>query len=226
MKKLKIDYITFLNIILLTACAITLIIVGSVDTSIPNAKEIYVDEPTTELVIEHKFAEVEITSVDICGMVDYSVDTASLYDAEASDISKEPLECFAPDETYEYVPAADPSNISTEPVPVNTVSSAPGSRSLGYFTITAYCACSQCCGAYAENRGDVVTGALGVPLIPNYSIAVDPNVIGFYDVVYINGQAYEAHDTGGAIKGNRIDIYMDDHQAALNWGAQYVEVFY
>lgn len=118
--------------------------------------------------------------------------------------------------------------ITTE-VPVVTEVAEPvaeGQRSLGVFTITAYCGCEKCCGVYAENRGDVVTGALGVPLTANYSIAVDPNVISFYSTVYINGQPYVAHDTGGAIKGNRIDIYMDNHQDALNWGVRTVEVFY
>jgi 3D (Asp-Asp-Asp) domain-containing protein len=32
-------------------------------------------------------------------------------------------------------------------------------------------------------------------------------------------------DTGGAIQGNRIDIFMNDHQAALDWGRQTIEVF-
>lgn len=98
-------------------------------------------------------------------------------------------------------------------------------HSLGTFTITAYCGCANCCGAYAENRGEVVTGAIGEPLTANYSIAVDPNVIPFNEVVLINGKEYEAQDTGGAIKGNRIDIYFDNHEDAVNYGVQYIEVF-
>ena len=98
-------------------------------------------------------------------------------------------------------------------------------QSMGTFTITAYCGCSECCGAYAEGRGDVVYGAIGEPLTANYSIAVDPNVIGFGETVMINGQQYKAQDTGGLIKGNRIDIYMDDHEEAIKWGVQYIEVY-
>lgn len=96
---------------------------------------------------------------------------------------------------------------------------------MGEFTLTAYCGCSQCCGAYAEGRGDVVTGAIGVPLIANYSIAVDPNVIAFNEVVIINGQEYIAHDTGSAIKGNRIDVYFDKHEDAIQFGVQYANVY-
>lgn len=154
-------------------------------------------------------------TIEVTGMITlYEVETTEAVVEENTYVEPIVYEEVAAETTEAVVITEDTSNL-----PV-------GQRSLGYFTITAYCACSQCCGAYAENRGDVVTGALGVELIPNYSIAVDPSVIGFYDVVYINGQPYEAHDTGGAIKGNRIDIYMGDHQAAINWGVRTIEVFY
>lgn len=96
---------------------------------------------------------------------------------------------------------------------------------VGTFTVTAYCGCSQCCGAYAEGRGDVVTGAIGEPLTSNYSIAVDPNVIALGSTVTINGQEYKAQDTGGLIKGNRIDMYFDNHAEAVEFGVQYMEVY-
>jgi 3D (Asp-Asp-Asp) domain-containing protein len=96
---------------------------------------------------------------------------------------------------------------------------------VGTFTVTAYCGCSECCGAYAEGRGDVVTGAIGEPLSANYSIAVDPNVIALGSTVTINGQEYKAQDTGGAIQGNRIDMYFDNHAEAVEFGVQYMEVY-
>ena len=40
-----------------------------------------------------------------------------------------------------------------------------------------------------------------------------------------NGHTYTAHDTGGNIKGNRIDVYFDDHDEAWDFGTQYAEVF-
>lgn len=30
---------------------------------------------------------------------------------------------------------------------------------------------------------------------------------------------------GGAIKGNRIDVYFDDHSEALDFGVQYKEIY-
>ncbi|MDY6084132.1 MAG: 3D domain-containing protein [Dialister sp.] len=58
------------------------------------------------------------------------------------------------------------------------------------------------------------------------TVAVDPNVIPLGSVVYIPqyGQAIAA-DTGGAIKGNRIDLCMESYSECYNFGRQDVEVF-
>ena len=42
--------------------------------------------------------------------------------------------------------------------------------------------------------------------------------------IIINGQEYVAEDIGGAIKQNRVDIFFDDHDTALQFGVQYAEV--
>lgn len=103
--------------------------------------------------------------------------------------------------------------------------------SLGNFKLTAYCSCSLCCGKWAYNRpvdengNEIVYGAIGERLREGYSIAVDPSVIPYQTEVVINGHTYKAQDCGSAIKGNRIDVYFEDHQAALNFGVQYAEVF-
>ena len=102
---------------------------------------------------------------------------------------------------------------------------------LGNFKLTSYCDCSLCCGKWANNRpvdenGDkIVYGAIGERLVEGYSIAVDPNVIPYGTEVIINGRTYKAQDCGGAIKGNRIDVYISDHDRALEFGVQYADVF-
>ena len=102
--------------------------------------------------------------------------------------------------------------------------------SLGKFKLTAYCSCSKCCGKWSLNRpkdkngNEIVYGSTGERLIAGTSIAVDPKVIPYGSKVVINGHIYIAHDTGGAIKGNRIDVYHDNHQEAKNFGVQYAEV--
>ncbi|MEI3400946.1 MAG: 3D domain-containing protein [Clostridia bacterium] len=40
----------------------------------------------------------------------------------------------------------------------------------------------------------------------------------------INGQEYTVEDRGGAIQGNRIDIYMNSHVDAVAWGVKYLPV--
>ena len=103
--------------------------------------------------------------------------------------------------------------------------------SLGIFKLTAYCSCVKCCGRWAlnrpidENGNEIVYGATGERLIAGVSIAVDPNVIPYNTEVIINGHVYKAQDCGGAINGNEIDIYFDNHQEALDFGVQYSEVF-
>lgn len=103
--------------------------------------------------------------------------------------------------------------------------------SLGEFKLTAYCGCFLCCSKWAnsrpvdENGNEIVYGAIGERLEEGYSIAVDPNVIPYRTEVIINRHIYKAQDCGGAIKGNRIDVYFEDHQAALEFGVQYAEVF-
>lgn len=92
--------------------------------------------------------------------------------------------------------------------------------SLGTFKLTAYCNCETCCGVWSG-------GATASGVMPRSSrtIAVDTDIIPFGTEVYINGNLYIAEDTGSAIIGNRIDIYMDSHSVAQEFGVQYAEVF-
>lgn len=108
-----------------------------------------------------------------------------------------------------------------EPVtPTPTPTPMPQPKSLGKFKLTAYCPCSICCGSYAD--GITSTGKIAVA---GRTIAVDPTTIPYGSKVTINGHTYIAEDCGGAIKGNKIDIYFDSHQEALQFGVQYAEVF-
>lgn len=92
--------------------------------------------------------------------------------------------------------------------------------SLGEFKITHYCPCPKCCGEWAD--GITYTGTQATE---GRTIAVDPSVIPLGSVVVIDGQEYIAEDIGGAIQGNRIDVYMDSHQAALEAGVKYSEIY-
>lgn len=86
-------------------------------------------------------------------------------------------------------------------------------------TATAYTAeCTGCSGITAtginlnEDRDKKV-------------IAVDPSIIPLGSRVYVEGYGEAiAGDTGGAIKGNRIDIHVPTKDIAFDWGVREVEV--
>ena len=90
---------------------------------------------------------------------------------------------------------------------------------LGNYKLTYYCSCELCC--------DVETGitATGTPVVEGQTIAVDPSVIPYGTQVIINGHVFTAEDCGGAIKGNRIDIYVNDHDRANVLGVNYADVY-
>ena len=72
--------------------------------------------------------------------------------------------------------------------------------------------------------------ASGTEATQGRTIATDPSVIPTGSVVYFEGidgltGGYIAEDTGAAIKGNKIDLFFDSHQDALEWGVQSREVF-
>lgn len=85
-------------------------------------------------------------------------------------------------------------------------------------TLTAYCACAECCG---KSDGITATGTIAQEGV---TIAVDPEVIPLGSWVEINGNMYHAEDIGGGVSGNHIDIYIADHNEAWDFGRQYADV--
>lgn len=83
------------------------------------------------------------------------------------------------------------------------------------FTVTAYCPCEKCCGAYAN--GYTATGAKATQGV---TIAADPDVLPMGTEIELDGHTYTVQDTGGAIAGNRLDLYFDSHDDALQWGVR------
>ena len=84
-------------------------------------------------------------------------------------------------------------------------------ESLGNFKLTAYCGCRKCNGRWTG-----YPTASGTDYVQGRTIAVDKRVIPLGTWVYINipnegWQKFRAEDTGGAIKKNRIDVYVDGH---------------
>jgi 3D (Asp-Asp-Asp) domain-containing protein len=90
---------------------------------------------------------------------------------------------------------------------------------LGNFRATAYCPCYECSEGWGNNTS---TGAVATQ---GRTIAVDSSVIPYGTKVVIDGHEYIAEDTGGAIKGKKVDIYFDNHEEATNFGVQYKDVY-
>ncbi len=57
-------------------------------------------------------------------------------------------------------------------------------------------------------------------------VAVDTSVISMGSRLYVEGYGYaRALDKGSAIKGNRIDVFMESKSQALSWGRRFVKVY-
>ncbi|TFD98373.1 DUF348 domain-containing protein [Jeotgalibacillus salarius] len=133
--------------------------------------------------------------------------------------TKKPVVASVPRETTKKAVAASSSSAqSSQPAQTAAASSAPSGREMT-MSSTAYTAsCAGCSGITAT----------GINLIANPGmkvIAVDPSVIPLGSRVYVEGYGYAiAGDTGGAIKGNKIDIFIPDRASALAWGNRTVKV--
>lgn len=84
--------------------------------------------------------------------------------------------------------------------------------------------------AYTPNETGGWTTASGSTARRNVNgvstIAVDPRVIPLGTKVYVEGYGYAvAEDTGGAIKGNIIDVFFSSNNDMSNWGARNVSVY-
>lgn len=89
-----------------------------------------------------------------------------------------------------------------------------------HLRVTAYCPCKKCCGDHADG----ITANGYVLQSGDKAIAAPPEYA-FGTVMYVPGYGVaRVLDRGGAIKGDRIDVFFSSHQAALNWGVQMLEV--
>ncbi|MFJ7860097.1 ubiquitin-like domain-containing protein [Peribacillus sp. NPDC097206] len=88
-----------------------------------------------------------------------------------------------------------------------------------YVSSTAYTASCHGCSGVTSTGVDLKSN-------PNAKIiAVDPSVIPMGSKVYVEGYGYAtAADKGGAIKGNRIDVFFSSKNDAYRWGVKKVKI--
>jgi 3D (Asp-Asp-Asp) domain-containing protein len=89
--------------------------------------------------------------------------------------------------------------------------------------VTAYCPCPKCCGKYSDGvtacGHEIQPGDTFVAADGRYPFGTEMLIPG-----YSNSQPVQVLDRGGAIKGNRLDVFFATHQEALEWGVKYLEV--
>ena len=122
------------------------------------------------------------------------------------------------------------SNLVTEPVSAKTVAYSSSllatdaiknsSTALGNYKLTFYCPCELCNGVAGAKTASGTTPTEG------RTIAVDSSVIPLGSRVYIEGYGvFIAEDTGGAIKDNKIDVFVSSHDRAYELGVQYANIY-
>lgn len=85
------------------------------------------------------------------------------------------------------------------------------------YKITAYCPCAKCCGKTTGRT------AAGTKATAGRTVAASSQ-FAFGTQLNIGGHVYTVEDRGGAIKGNKIDIFVNSHAEALQWGVRYMTV--
>ncbi|MCM2535809.1 LysM peptidoglycan-binding domain-containing protein [Neobacillus pocheonensis] len=116
----------------------------------------------------------------------------------------------------ETAPAPAPAVQAPKPAPA-----APAVKAAKEIIVKATAYTASCAGC----SGTTATG-INIKANPNAKvIAVDPNVIPLGSKVYVEGFGEAtAADTGGAIKGNRIDIFIPSEHDAINFGVKQLKV--
>ena len=100
---------------------------------------------------------------------------------------------------------------------VNANTTTTGNGTTKIFKVTAYCSCAKCCGKKTGRTASGTQATAGHTVAASGQFAFGTKLI-------INGKEYTVEDRGGAIQGNRIDIYMNSHAEAIAWGVKYLPV--
>lgn len=90
---------------------------------------------------------------------------------------------------------------------------------MGRFTLTAYCPCEECSEGYG--RKCTMEGHYAKS---DHTVAVDQSLINLGDTLLIDGEEYIAEDTGGAVVGEKIDIFFDTHDEVDSFGVRHGNV--
>ncbi|TWT06209.1 G5 and 3D domain-containing protein [Planomicrobium sp. CPCC 101079] len=177
-----------------------------------NGKEVKRDLKQEKVVKEPKKQITAVGTKVVVAAVSRGKDTSS--DSKKETAQAKTVKASAPVEK-ETAPA---KKAATKPEAKAEKASEPAGKEM-VVSATAYTAsCAGCSGITAT--GINLKSNPGIKLI-----AVDPSVIPLGSKVWVEGYGYAiAGDTGGAIKGNKIDLFVADQSAALAFGRKQVKI--
>lgn len=137
--------------------------------------------------------------------------------ATAEDTTLDYTENENESESVDYTNTDDETPVEQEaPQEEYTEDTSSNGEYLGTYTLTAYCGCEAC------NGGNAGITAMGVKPSEGWTVACNSLPLGTQ--ISINGSTYEVQDTGNMNDGT-IDIFMNSHDEALNFGVQSADVY-
>ena len=112
--------------------------------------------------------------------------------------------------------------VATQPHALSTAAEAVAQMTYaGEYTIVAYCT-----EQYPHICGGNPTTKSGEPVTPGVTVAADPDVLPLGTRIYIDGIGERVvQDTGGAIKGHKIDLAVESHQEAVEFGCKTAKIY-
>jgi 3D (Asp-Asp-Asp) domain-containing protein len=140
-----------------------------------------------------------------------SVETISA-SLEATASPRKPTPVAKPEPSPKPTPAPAPTPTTSDPT-LPAPAATGGARTV---TATGYCSCAACCG---KSDGITASGARAA-----WGTIAAPKTYAFGSRFTISGLSgtFTVQDRGGAISGNRIDIWFPSHAEALRWGRRTV----
>lgn len=125
--------------------------------------------------------------------------------------------------SYSEAPSVSAEPAVRKMAPIRKSTPTPSRASTGtgqpiVVSATGYCSCSKCCGPYdgtktasgARVHWGTLAASKGWAFGTQFTIDAFP------------GTVFTVQDRGGAIKGDKIDIWFPSHQEALSWGRRTV----
>jgi 3D (Asp-Asp-Asp) domain-containing protein len=89
--------------------------------------------------------------------------------------------------------------------------------------VTGYCPCPKCCGKYSDGKTAcghrIADDDTFVAADRRYAFGTKMTVPGYND-----SRPVDVLDRGGAIRGNRLDVFFKSHREARKWGVRYLPV--